>query len=75
LFLFLLPAMFGARRGLLNIRISLRPSFLLALTTTVVMISAWSNHALWDLNWILISLAWYLVVIAWRCTLPQFTPS
>jgi hypothetical protein len=30
------------------------------------MISAWSNHALWDLNWILISLAWYLVAIAWR---------
>jgi hypothetical protein len=66
LFLFLLPAIFGARRGLLNICISLRSSFLLALTTTVAMISAWSNHALWDLNWILISLAWYLVAIAWR---------
>jgi hypothetical protein len=24
------------------------------------------EHALWDLNWILISLAWYLVTIAWR---------
>jgi hypothetical protein len=30
------------------------------------MISGWSTHALWDLNWILISLAWYVVVIAWR---------
>jgi hypothetical protein len=30
---------------------------------------------LWDLNWILISLAWYLVAIAWPYTPPQFTPS
>jgi hypothetical protein len=64
LFLFLLPAVFGARRSLLNIRISLRSSFLLALITTVAMISAWSNHALWNPNWILISLAWCLVVMA-----------
>jgi hypothetical protein len=82
LFLFLLPAIFGARRGLLNIRISLRTSFLLALMTTVAMITAWSNHALWDPNWILISLAWCLVAIAWRSgpgqrghTLPLCTSS
>jgi hypothetical protein len=82
LLLFLLPAAFGARRGLLNIRISLRSSFLLALTITVAMISAWSNHALWDLNWLLISLAWCLVAIAWRSgpgatgrNLPPCTPS
>jgi hypothetical protein len=80
--LFLLPAIFGARRGLLNIRISLRSSFLLALMTTVAMISAWSNHALWNPNWILMSLAWCLVVMAWRSgpgqtghTLPLCTSS
>ena len=66
LFLFLFPAIFGARRALLSTRISLRSSFLLALTTTVAMISAWSNHALWELNWILIALAWYPVANAWR---------
>jgi hypothetical protein len=82
LFLFLLPAILGARRGLLNIRIPLRSSLLLALTTTVAMISAWSNHALWDPNWILISLAWCLVAMAWRSgpgqtghTLPLCTSS
>jgi hypothetical protein len=66
LLLFLLPAMFGARRGLQNLRISVRWSFVLALTITVAMISAWSKHALWDPNWILISLAWCLVAMAWR---------
>jgi hypothetical protein len=82
MFLFLVPAIFGARRGLLDIRISLRASFLLALTTTVAMIFAWSNRALWDLNWILISLAWYLVAIARRSgrgttghTVPLSAPS
>jgi hypothetical protein len=82
LLLFLLPATSGARRGLQNIRISLHSSFLLALTTTLAMISAWSNHALWEFNWILISLAWFLVAMAWRSgpgapgrTLPLCTPS
>jgi len=66
LLLFLLPAVFGARRGLQHLRITVRSSFLLALAVTVAMVSAWSNHALWDLNWILISLAWCLVAMAWR---------
>jgi hypothetical protein len=66
LFLFLLPAVFGVRQGLRNARISLRAASLLALTMTVLMISAWSNKALWILNWALILPPWYLVATAWR---------
>jgi len=65
LFLFLLPAIFGARSGLRNARISLRAASLLALTMTALMISAWSYQALWILNWALVLPAWYLVVAAW----------
>jgi hypothetical protein len=64
--LYLLPAVFGVRHGLRNIRISLRAAFLLALTMTVLMILAWNNQAFWILNWILILPAWYLVAAAWR---------
>jgi hypothetical protein len=71
-FLFLVPAIFGAQRGLRNARLSLHWSSLLALTTTVLMICAWSNNALWVLNWTLILLAWSLVAIAWRSR-PSFT--
>lgn len=66
LFLFLLPAIFGVRLGLRNARISLRSASLLALTTTALMVSAWSSGALWILNWALISPPWYLAAIAWR---------
>jgi hypothetical protein len=64
LFLFLLPAILGVRRGLQNPPISLRSASLLALTMTVLMISAWSNKALWTLNWALLWPAWYLVAAA-----------
>lgn len=66
LFTFLLPAVFGVRLGSRNARISLCSASLLALTTTVLMISAWSSGALWILNWALIWPPWYLAVIAWR---------
>lgn len=66
LFLFLLPAIFGVRRGWQNAPISLRSACLLALTMTFLMISAWSNQALWILNWALLWPAWYLVAAAWR---------
>jgi len=65
LFLFLLPAILGARQGMRNTRISLRSASLLALTVTVLMISAWSSKALWISNWALILPAWYLVATAW----------
>jgi hypothetical protein len=65
-FLFLLPAILGVRRGLRRAPISLRSAFFLAFIVTVLMISAWSNKALWIFNWLLIWPAWYLVAAAWR---------
>jgi hypothetical protein len=66
LFLFLLPAILGVRQGMRNARISLRSASLLALTITVLMISAWSSKALWIFNWALILPTWYLVATTWR---------
>jgi hypothetical protein len=66
LFLFLPPAIFGVRWGWQRARISFRAASVLALTMTVLMISAWSNNALWILNWALLFPAWYLVAEAWR---------
>jgi hypothetical protein len=66
LFLFLLPAILGVRQGMRNARISVRSASLLALTITVLMISAWSSKALWIFNWALIWPAWYLAAAAWR---------
>ena len=66
LFLFFLPAVFGVYWGSRNVHISFRTASLLALTMTVLMICAWSNNALWILNWALILPAWYLVAAAWR---------
>lgn len=65
-FLFVFPAIFGVHRGLRNATISFRTASLLALTVTVLMISAWSNQALWILNWALVLPAWYLAATAWR---------
>jgi hypothetical protein len=66
LFLFLPPAILGAWRGWQGSRISFRAASVLALTVTVLMISAWSNGALWTANWALLCPAWYLVVGARR---------
>jgi hypothetical protein len=65
-FLFLLPAILGVRRGLRSTPISLRSASFLAFAVTVLMISAWSNKALWIFNWLLIGPAWYVVAAAWR---------
>jgi hypothetical protein len=66
LFLFLPPAILGVRWGWQRARISFRAASVLALTMTVLMISAWSNNALWILNWALLFPAWYVVAEAWR---------
>lgn len=66
LFLFILPAIFGVRRGLRKTRISLLSASFLAFIMTVLMISAWSYQALWMLNWALILPAWCLVAMAWH---------
>jgi hypothetical protein len=64
--LFLPPAILGVRRGWQRARISFRAASVLALTMTVLMISAWSNEALWVVNWALLCPAWYLVAAAWQ---------
>lgn len=66
LFLFLLPAIFGAVQGWRNARISLRTASLLALIMTMLMFSAWSYQALWIFNWALVLPAWYLTAAARR---------
>lgn len=66
LILFLLPAIWGVHRGLRVVRINLAVASALAVTVTVLMISAWSNKALYILNWGLVWPAWYLVATARR---------
>jgi hypothetical protein len=66
LFLFLLPGMVGIRHGLRKTRITVRGACVMAVTITVLMISAWSSKALWIFNWALIWPARYVVAIAWR---------
>jgi hypothetical protein len=65
-FLFLPPAILGVWRGCRGSRISFRAAAVLAFTVTVLMISAWTNNALWMANWALLCPAWYLVVGARR---------
>jgi hypothetical protein len=64
--LFLPPAILGVRRGWRGAPVSLCAASVLALTMTVLMISAWSNEALWVVNWALLCPAWYLVAAAWQ---------
>jgi hypothetical protein len=64
--LFLPPAVLGVRRGWQGAPISFRAASVLALTMTVLMISAWSNEALWVVNWALLCPVWYLVAAAWQ---------
>jgi hypothetical protein len=66
LLLFLPPAILGVRRGGRGSRVSFRAASIFVLTLTVLMISAWSNQALWILNWTLLCPACYLVATAPR---------
>jgi hypothetical protein len=65
-FLFLVPAIWGVRQGVCTVRLRRIPALLLAATITVLMIAAWTNSALWILNWLLLCPAWFLVVTARR---------
>ena len=58
LFLFLLPGMVGIRHGLRITRITVRAAGVMAVTITVLMISACSSKALGIFNWALIWPAW-----------------
>jgi len=65
LYLFLPPAILGARQGLRMIRI--RPGVALAVAglATALMVCAWGNGALFSLNWALIFPAWFIALLAW----------
>ena len=66
IFLFLPPAILGVRHGLRIARIPFAAAVALATCVTALMISAWTNQALWILNWALIWPVWYLVATAAR---------
>jgi len=66
LFLFVPPMMLGVWRGWQGSRLSFRAATVVALTVTLLMISAWTNDALWMANWAFLCPAWYLVVGARR---------
>jgi hypothetical protein len=66
LILFFVPAIWGLWQGVRISRITLRAAGLLAMTVTVLMISAWGRGALWAPNWLLVLPVWYLVAVAWR---------
>jgi hypothetical protein len=63
-YLFLLPAIWGTCQGVRTVRLKRTAAFLLAATITVLMIAAWTNSALWIVNWLLLCPAWYLVATA-----------
>ena len=63
-FLFLVPAIWGVYQGVRTVRLKRTTAFLLAATITVLMIAAWTNSALWIVNWLLLCPAWFLVAMA-----------
>jgi hypothetical protein len=72
-FLFLVPAIWGVRQGVRRVRLRRTIAFLLAAAITVLMIAAWTNSALWILNWLLLCPAWYLVATARRAAREEDT--
>jgi hypothetical protein len=66
LLLFLLPAIWGALRGLRVIRIERTSAIVLAVAITVLTIPAWARTGPWIPNFLLSWPAWYLVATAER---------
>jgi len=66
LLLFLLPAIWGVRRGLQIAQIKLSSALILAAAVTVLTIPTWSSSGSWIPNWALSWPAWYLVATSWR---------
>ena len=66
LLLFLLPAIWGVRRGLQITRIKLSAALVLALGVTLLTIPTWGSSGPWIPNWALSWPAWYLVLTAWK---------
>jgi hypothetical protein len=61
LVIFLVPAVFGVRRGLRTASFPFWPALVLAVGTTLCTIPMW-NEGLPSLNWLLIWPGWYLVI-------------
>ena len=68
-FLFVPPALLGLWQGFRGVRVPQNVAALLALVITLLMVVAWNNNALWELNWILIWPAWCLVTIAGKSSM------
>lgn len=66
LLLFLLPAIWGVRRGLRIAQIKLSSAIVLAMAVTALTIPTWSSKGPWIPNWALSWPAWYLVATARR---------
>jgi len=66
LFLFLPPAILGARHALRKARMRPRAVLALAMGATALMIFAWGNSALWYLHWTLILPAWFMATLGRR---------
>ena len=68
LLLFILPAIWGVRRGLRISTIRLSGAVVVALGVTVLMIPAWSggHPHWWTIDWALSLPAWYLVATSWK---------
>ena len=65
LLLFIPPAILGIRRALRNRPIKPSAATSVALAATGLTLCAWSNGALWVLNWALVVPAWYMVIQAY----------
>jgi hypothetical protein len=66
LLLFLVPAIYGIRRGLQIAQIKLHSALLLAIAITLLTIPTWSIKGAWLPNWALSWPSWYLVITAIR---------
>lgn len=66
LFLFVLPAIWGARQGVLMPRIGRSAATALAVVATTLTLSAWHWGDPWICNCLLLGPAWYIVATAWK---------
>ena len=66
LYLFVFPTMLGSRHARRKWKVRRGLSSAMAAAVTILMVVAWTNDALWILNWRLLWPAWYLFLAAWR---------
>ena len=64
LVLFLAPAVVGVLHAFRFGSVNLSSATFIAVTVTILMLLAWTNHALWIYNWFLLVPTWCLVATA-----------